>query len=99
MRRVSFFLSILTVLLAAIVAVANRQTVTFSLDPTSTAHPALVIDLPLYLVVFFAFFFGVVFGIVSMLKRRGEAKPQKPRSAPTQPEVLAISREAGPKSE
>ena len=52
------------------VAVANRQIVTFSLDPLSTNYPSIAFTMPLYLLVFFAVLFGVLLGGASVALRR-----------------------------
>ncbi len=68
--KVSNFLVLGTVVaLATIVAVANRQTVEFSLDPFSS-DPSVALSLPLYLLVFLTFFVGVVLGGVTVWWRR-----------------------------
>jgi hypothetical protein len=43
-------------------AVANRQRVTFSLDPFNSAEPALGLDLPLAAIVLIALFIGILIG-------------------------------------
>ena len=48
--------------IAIIVAIANRHTVTFIVDPFSPNAPALSIDLPLFIIVFGALFIGMVIG-------------------------------------
>jgi len=57
------------VVFAAVVAVANRAPVTFSLDPISD-ESALALSLPLYLLVFLTFFLGVVLGGITVWWRR-----------------------------
>ena len=57
------------VVFAAVVAVANRAPVTFSLDPISD-EPALALSLPLFLLVFLTFLLGVVLGGVTVWCRR-----------------------------
>jgi uncharacterized integral membrane protein len=51
----------LVVILVAF-AVANRQSVTISFDPLSSAHPAYAITWPLFLIVFAVLILGVVIG-------------------------------------
>jgi len=45
-----------------VVALANKQNVTFSLDPMSQTDPILAIDIPLFVLLFAALLLGVVFG-------------------------------------
>jgi uncharacterized integral membrane protein len=47
---------------AILLAVANRRTVTVSIDPFSQNAPAYAVDLPLFLVVFVALIVGVLIG-------------------------------------
>ncbi len=58
-------------LLVIIFAVANRQPVTLSFDPFSTAAPALAITLPLYWLMFAALILGVVLGGVATWMKQG----------------------------
>lgn len=56
---------ILVAPLAAVIiafAVANRQLVTVSFDPFSTANPAYAATLPLFVLIFVLVIFGVVVG-------------------------------------
>ncbi len=57
------------VIFAAVVAVANRASVIFSLDPFSS-EPSVALSLPLYLLVFLTFLLGVVLGGVTVWWRR-----------------------------
>jgi uncharacterized integral membrane protein len=53
-------------------AVANRQTVTVSFDPTSAAHPAYAVTVPLFLLLFAVLIFGVIIGgIAAWLNQSG----------------------------
>ena len=57
--------AIILVPLAVIIvafAVANRQTVSVSFDPTSVASPAYVVHLPLFIVIFAVLILGVIVG-------------------------------------
>ena len=49
-------------LIVMALAVANRQRVTFSLDPFNSASPALGLDMPLAAIVLIALFFGILIG-------------------------------------
>jgi hypothetical protein len=50
------------VLAAILLSVANRQVVTFSLDPFSLGEPLLAVDVPLFALLFAAVFFGLLIG-------------------------------------
>jgi uncharacterized integral membrane protein len=52
-------------------AVANRQMVTVSLDPFSSAAPAYAAGLPLFAVIFAAVIAGVIIGGVAAWLRQG----------------------------
>jgi uncharacterized integral membrane protein len=66
---------VIAVPLAAIIiafAVANRQSVTVSFDPFSSADPAYAATLPLFAVVMLVLIFGVVVGGVAAWIRQGK---------------------------
>jgi hypothetical protein len=65
---------------AAVVAVANRAAVTFSLDPFSSDAPSLALSMPLFLLVFLTFFLGVVVGGITVWWRRAVAS--RPSNVP-----------------
>jgi uncharacterized integral membrane protein len=52
-------------------AVANRQIVTVSFDPFSSADPAYAVTLPLFVIVFILLIVGVVIGGVASWMRQG----------------------------
>ena len=70
MKLSNIFFLVVVATIAAIIAVANRQIVTFSLDPLSQAYPAVAFTLPLYLLVFFSILLGVLLGGASVGLRR-----------------------------
>lgn len=47
-------------------AVANRSTVRFSLDPISRADPFLSVEMPLFVLLLLAAFIGLLTGLVAM---------------------------------
>ena len=49
-------------ILIVVLAVANRNAITISLDPFSSAAPALSVTLPLFLVILLAVIAGVILG-------------------------------------
>jgi uncharacterized integral membrane protein len=59
-------------IVAIALSVANRQTVTFSLDPFSQDAPLLAIDVPLFVLIFAAVLFGVLAGGVAAWFRQGK---------------------------
>jgi uncharacterized integral membrane protein len=66
---------VVAVPLAAIIiafAVANRQSVTVSFDPFSSADPAYAATLPLFAVVMLVLIFGVLVGGVAAWIRQGK---------------------------
>ncbi|MDE3114308.1 MAG: DUF1049 domain-containing protein [Pseudomonadota bacterium] len=73
MRLSSLLLGVPVVAVAAVVAVANREMVSFSLDPFSRAVPALTFEAPLFLLLFAAVGLGVVLGAgAALLSRAGK---------------------------
>jgi uncharacterized integral membrane protein len=52
-------------------AVANRQMVTVSFDPFSSAAPAYAASLPLFVVIFIVLIFGVLIGGAAAWLRQG----------------------------
>jgi len=53
-------------------AVANRQTVTVSFDPFSSASPAYAATLPLFAVIFAVLILGVLIGGIAAWLRQGK---------------------------
>ena len=77
MRLSTYFLLIPVIVIAAALAVANRGVVTLSFDPFSDAHPALVIQMPLFLLLFLTLLLGVLIGgIAGLLSHRRRARAQ-----------------------
>ncbi len=71
MRLSTYVMGVPAVVIAVVVAVANRQNVIFSLDPFSRAAPALALRLPLFVLVFVVLGVGVLLGgLASLLSRR-----------------------------
>lgn len=82
MRLSTYFLGVPVVVAAAVVAVANRQSVVFSLDPFSPGASALSFSAPLFLFLFAAVAVGVVLGgVTAALSRHTRHKPQEGASA------------------
>jgi hypothetical protein len=68
-------LGVPAVVVAVVVAVANRQSVIFSLDPFSQISPAFALRLPLFVLIFLVLGLGVVLGGTATLLSR---KPPAP---------------------
>ena len=90
MKLSTYVIGVPAVVLAAMVAVANRQDVQISLDPFSQTSPALAFHLPLFAALFVALLAGVLLGglasTVSRVTRR------RPKIAPdSKPKTLAPS--------
>lgn len=85
MRLSTYFLLIPVIVIAAALAVANRGIVPLSFDPFSDAHPALVVQMPLFLLLFLTLLLGVVIGgiagLVSSRKRKPQIEPSKESKA------------------
>jgi uncharacterized integral membrane protein len=62
LRLSTYAIGIPAVVIAAAVAVANRQDVFFSLDPFSHDTPAIAFQLPLFVVIFLAIGVGILLG-------------------------------------
>ena len=66
---------VLIVPLAAVIiafAVANRQAVTVSFDPFSSANPAYAVTLPLFMVILMVLILGVLVGGIAAWIRQGK---------------------------
>ncbi|NND49926.1 MAG: LapA family protein [Rhizobiales bacterium] len=65
MRRLVTWIVVAPLAIAAILlSVANRELVTFSLDPFSLGEPVLALEVPLFALLFAAVFLGLVIGWV-----------------------------------
>ena len=64
-------------------AVANRQAVTVSFDPLSSAHPAYAATLPLFVVIFVVLILGVLIGGVAAWIGRANGGARREGSTPT----------------
>ena len=62
MRTSTVILAVPVIIVAAVIAVANRQPATFSLDPFDTVHPSLAFSMPLFGMLFLALLLGVLLG-------------------------------------
>ena len=74
MRLSTYAIGIPAVVVAVVVAVANRRNVIFSLDPFSQTSPALALRLPLFVLIFVILGLGVLLGgLASLLSRKPPA--------------------------
>ena len=81
MRLSSFLLGVPAAVVAAVVAVANRGMVSFSLDPFSRAAPAVTFEAPLFLLLFAALGLGAVLGVgAALLSRVGRRTAPEPQA-------------------
>ena len=96
MKLSTYLIGIPVVIVAAVIAVANRQVVTFSLDPFSLSHPAEAVSvrMPLFVLLLLTLAIGVVLGGLAAhwsrfrrnrgLTRPKTGLPQRP-DGPTRP--------------
>jgi len=69
MKIISGLFTLLLALIAAAIAIANRDVVAFRLDPLPYQ-----IDLPLYVIAFAALFVGILIGALAMWMRDGKVR-------------------------
>jgi hypothetical protein len=98
LRLSTYFLLVPVIVIAAALAVANRGMVTLSLDPFSDVHPALVIQMPLFLLLFFTLLLGVLIGgMVALISRGRRSRPQAEREMKTSKALVHIDPREKPK--
>ena len=73
MKRLRQIVFALAVLLASLLAIANRTAVTVSLDPFSPASETVRCQVPLFLVIFISMLGGILLG--GLVVRLGRRKP------------------------
>jgi uncharacterized integral membrane protein len=83
MKFLRWLLLLPVALFAILIAIANRQSVTFSLDPFNPLEPAIGVTMPLALIVIIAMFIGILIGGFaswrqSRLKAHARATPVLP---------------------
>lgn len=90
------FAPVAVVLIA--LSVANRQTITLSLDPFSKTEPWLEVNVPAYWLIFGGLIIGIVIGgMVSWIKQgkfRKEAREQRYQAAKARHEAKKIKQQA-----
>jgi uncharacterized integral membrane protein len=77
MKPSTLFVLVPVVLVAAVLAVANREDVAFRLDPFAANDSAVVFVMPLFLLVFLSFLVGVLVGGTTIALRRGRNARRK----------------------
>lgn len=91
MRLSTYLIGIPVAVLAGVVAIANREPVTVSLDPFSLRHPDgnLSLHLPLFVALLAVLAIGLVagwgFGAWSARRRQGRAAPKPTTGLPAPP--------------
>ncbi len=71
-RRIVSAIIVIPLLIVVVgFAVANRQAVTVSFDPFSSAEPAYAVTLPLFVIIFVLLIVGVIIGGVAAWMRQG----------------------------
>ena len=89
MKPSTYLIGLPVASIAAVIAVANRQSVVFSIDPFSLRHPDgnLSTRLPLFVLLLAALLLGLVLGWMSALlsARRRRRREQKPAGSALPP--------------
>ncbi|MGH6870487.1 MAG: LapA family protein [Rhizomicrobium sp.] len=70
MRLSTYAIGIPAAAVAAVIAVANRQDVLFSLDPFSRTAPAIAVEIPLFVLLFLAVGAGILVGWLASVVTR-----------------------------
>jgi len=70
-KFIAWLLGLPIAIILIALSVANRQTVTFSLDPIATEDPLFAIDLPLFVPILGAMFIGLLFGSIIVWINQG----------------------------
>ena len=91
-RLVSTLLGILSFIVLAAFALANRQRVTVSFDPILPDDPWLAVEVPLWAVLFAGIFIGLVAGGVATWLRQGRWR-RRARLAERERDLLKEDRE------
>ena len=96
MRLSTVLILVPVVIVAAIIAVANREIIVFRLDPFSAAHPAVAFAMPLYLLLFLTLLLGVLLGGLTVALRRAGLR-RAARPLPIGDHALTLEPPAKPK--
>jgi uncharacterized integral membrane protein len=79
-RLVQILIYLPLAIILIVLSVANRHSVTISLDPFNGTEPALSVTLPLFLIIFGALFIGVIVGGVAAWFTQGKWRKRARRS-------------------
>jgi len=90
MRLPTLFVLVPLAVVAALLAVANRETVEFRLIPFVAGESAFTLVMPLFLLVFSGFLLGVLVGGATMALRRGRSARQKRLAAKDMAKTMAL---------
>jgi uncharacterized integral membrane protein len=90
MKRSTLLVLVPVALIATMLALANRETVVFRLDPFAAGEPAFSLAMPLFLLVFLSFLLGVLVGGATVFLRRGRSARKKQLSADDMARALAL---------
>lgn len=92
MRSTTYLIFLPLLVFGVIAAIANRGSVTLSLDPFSVTNPAIAFAVPLWLVIFSCVLLGVLLGGLGVYFGQGrfrrEARSQRRRAARLERELL-----------
>ncbi len=95
-RFLSWILGLPAAIVVILLAVANRHSVRFSLDPTSTEQPLLAFDVPLYLLLLSAVIIGILIGgassWITQSKWRKAAKQARQEVSEVRTEAAELKR-------
>jgi uncharacterized integral membrane protein len=81
-KRIVTIIVIIPVAIVLIaLAVANRASVPFTLDPFNPGNPGLTLSLPLFIYLFLALFLGVLIGSAATWLRQGRHRKRARRNA------------------
>src|SRR5258708_22983396 len=76
-------------------AVANREIITVSFDPFDSAHPALALKMPLFMLIFVLVAVGVVVGGIAAWLKQHNWRVRAPPAAAEAPALRAPFYSAG----
>jgi uncharacterized integral membrane protein len=96
MKLSTLFVLVPVAVIAAILAVANREEVTFKLSPFAAGDSATAFIMPLFVLVFLSFLLGVLVGGATLALRRAVNARRKRIAAKDIANVLAL--DAGKRS-
>lgn len=97
-KFLSWILGLPAAIVIVMLAIANRESVRFSLDPTSTATPLISFEIPLYLLLLAAVVLGILIGgassWINQSKWRRAAKDARHEVSEIRSETAALKRKS-----